>query len=144
LQAGKPAVEAVKEKYPQQVSVVHAHFPLSGHQYAFGAAIAAECAGRQGAFESYHNLLFLSQDRLGGLSYDSLATQVNIKNRFAFKRCLENKETAGIVESGADLAEELDVSSIPTFIINGTLVSGAVSEERLDGLVQEALAEAGK
>jgi protein-disulfide isomerase len=68
-----------------------------------------------------------------------LAATANIPDTLAFKKCIENEETAKIVEAGSNLAEELDVSVIPTFIINGTLVSGALSEERLDGLVQEAL-----
>lgn len=139
-----PAVQAVKQKYPRQVSVVHEHFPLSGHQYAFGAAVAAECAGRQGKFTSFHDLLFSSQDSLGTLSYSRLAATANIPNTTAFGQCVENEETADIVEFGITLAGKLNVRSIPTFIINGMLVSGAVSEERLDRLVQEALGEARK
>jgi protein-disulfide isomerase len=44
----QPSVQAVAEKYPDKVSVIYEHNPLGGHEYAFEAAIAAECAGRQG------------------------------------------------------------------------------------------------
>lgn len=66
---------------------------------------------------------------------------MGIKDVAAFRQCVEKEETAAIVQSGVDLARELRIDAIPTFIINGKLVSGALSEQRLERLVQEALAE---
>jgi protein-disulfide isomerase len=139
----QPVLHFIEQKYGDKISVTYIHVPLDYHKFAFKAAVAAECAGRQGSFASYHDALFANQDQLGWLSYDSLATQVNIENHFAFMQCLENEETAGIVKSGKNLAKELDVRSIPTFIINDKMVSGALSEQRLERLVKDALAEAG-
>jgi len=53
-----PAVKAIRKNYPQQVSVVYENDPLSIHQYAIKAALAAECARRQGVFDAYHDSLF--------------------------------------------------------------------------------------
>lgn len=58
------------------------------------------------------------------------------------KRCIEEEETAEIVQSGLNLAQELQIKSIPTFIINGKLISGALSEQQLEGLVRKTLSEA--
>lgn len=140
----QPAVEAVQQKYPAEVSVAYEHFPLGGHNFAFEAAVAAECAGKQNNFKPFHDLLFAHQDRIDTFPYDSLAAEANVADIVSFKRCMEGEETVAIVESGLHLAEQLQINSIPTFIINGKLVSGALSEQHLEGLVREALAEAGK
>jgi len=135
----QPAVKAVRRQYPDQVSIVHEHYPLGGHEFAFGAAVAAECAARQGTFERYHELLFARQDSLGTVSYVRLADEAGIKDAESFRRCVEDEETAEIVESGVALGNQLEIGGIPTFLINGTLVSGALSEQRLEELVKQAL-----
>lgn len=137
----QPAVEAVREKYSGKVSIQYAHFPLLAiHPYARQAAIAAECARKQHLFEPYHALLFARQEQLGTISYVRLAEETGIEDIPLFTSCLENEETVPIIEAGTDLANELNVSSIPTFLINGTLVSGTLSEKRLSGYIEEALA----
>ncbi|MEX2455743.1 MAG: thioredoxin domain-containing protein [Balneolaceae bacterium] len=137
----QPAVQAIQQKYPGEVSVAYEHFPLSGHNFAFEAAVAAECAGKQKGFKSYHDLLFTHQDQIGIIPYESLATEADLADMVSFKRCIEEEETAEIVQSGLNLAEEHQINSIPTFIINGKVISGALSEQQLEGLVRKALAE---
>lgn len=138
----QPTVRAVQQKYPEKVSVVHEHFPLSDHQYAFEAAVAAECARNQGKFEAYHKLLFANQDRLDNLSYKYLAKKVGVQNLSAFKKCIKTQATGGKVVAGLNLAKKLNLSAIPAFLINGKLVTGALSEQQLTALVEEALANA--
>lgn len=140
----QPAVAAVKKKFGKKVSVVHEHFPLSGHEYAFEAAVAAECAREQNKFKAYHKLLFANQERLGQLSYQNLAKEAGVASLSAFTRCIENQATGGRVVAGLNLAKKLEISAIPAFVINGKLVTGALSEQRLESLVEEELAQAGK
>jgi len=142
--ATQPAVKAVRQKYPKKVAVIHEDFPLQMHLNAYGAAIAAECARRQHDFMAYHDSLFANQNRLGKLSYTKLAGRIGVPDTAAFHTCVASKKTAGIVKSGQALADTLNIHGIPTFIINGTLISGTLSRQRLNGLVQDALAKAGK
>jgi len=87
-----PAVVAVREKYPDSVSVNFENYPLSSHEYAFEAAIAAECAGKLGKFKSYHNLLFNHQEQLGDLQYGNLALEAGIDDITSFNNwCKINK-----------------------------------------------------
>jgi len=137
----QPAVYAIQEKYSTKVSIIREHFPLSGHEHAFKAAMAAECAALQNQFSSYHELLFSHQEQIGILPYDSLAVAAGIQDIRSFKECLYNQETSSIVQSGHDLANELGLFSIPTFLINGKLFSGAMQKQQLEILVQEALKE---
>lgn len=138
----QPAVQAVKQKRGSDISIAYTHFPLSGHTFAFKAAVASECAGNQEKFQSFHELLFAHQEVLGAVGYDSLAVAAGVSDIEAFKNCLKTKETAPIVQSGMDLAHELGINSIPTFIINGKLISGALPQSSLEDLIQHALEEA--
>lgn len=133
------SVKAVQQKYSGKVSVVYEHFPLSGHEYAFEAAVAAECAAKEDRFAQFHDLLFSNQDQIGNIQYSNLANQANIEDITSFNKCMRSGQTAPIVESGLDLADELGVDAVPAFIINGKLITGALSEQRLEGLVKNAL-----
>ena len=42
----------------------------------------------------------------------------------AFRRCVQNEETAQRVEANFEVATKLGVSATPTFIIEGRLVQG--------------------
>lgn len=137
----QPNVSAVRKRYPDNVSVNFEHYPLSSHEYAFEAAVAAECAGRQGKFKSYHNLLFDHQEQLGDLQYDNLALEAGIDDTTSFNKCVVDQQTANIVEKGLDLADRLDINAIPAFIINDKLITGALSEQHLDRLIQVAIDE---
>lgn len=120
--------------------MVYEHYPLRGHQYAFGAAVAVECARLQGEFEAYHKLLFVNQGRLRELSYTRLAKKAEVANIPAFTSCVEDEQTGSIVISGLNLAQKLGISAIPTFLVNGKLVTGALNKQQLSALVEEALA----
>ncbi len=137
----EPALQAVKEKYGNKINLVYQHFPLSSHSFAFEAAVAAECARRQNKFKEYHDLLFAHQKQIGRMSSDSLAVVAGIANLTAFKKCVESEATAKIVRSGKSLGTKIGVNSTPTFLINGTLVTGALSERQLIRFVEKALAE---
>lgn len=54
----KATTDQILEAYPDDVTVVFKHFPLSFHQYAKPAAIASECAAEQGKFWEMYDELF--------------------------------------------------------------------------------------
>lgn len=137
----QPTVAAVIEKYGKKVTVVYEHFPLSGHQYAMEAAVAAECAHKQGKFNVFHRLLFSNQEQLRTLSYVSVASLAGVPNLNAFSTCMEGQESAARVLEALNLGKRLGISGIPTFLINGALVSGALSEQQLTALVEQALSK---
>lgn len=135
----QPAINTVLHNYSEKISVQYIHFPLRIHAFAYEAAIAVECAKNQNGFESYHSLLFEGQEFLGELSYVDIAQDAGILDIPTFVNCVKNEETAHIVNEGLDLAKQLNVNSIPTFLINGTLISGALSEEQLDDYIKKEI-----
>ncbi len=136
----EPVLEEIQRRYPEQVEIIRRHLPLSNHPRAYQAALAVECAGRQGAFSEYHASLFDNQGILGEIDFDSLAANtVAIKDEESFDRCLGDEQTAQQVDSDMEIASSLGFRSTPTLVINKKVMPGAISFERLDGLVQEAL-----
>jgi protein-disulfide isomerase len=134
-------VQSVLEKYPNSLNIYYAHLPLVSHEHAFKAAMATECVRNQGDFKNYDSLLFAYQNQLDSLSYVDLAREAGVKDLSIFSQCLENEDTKQIVDRGMELAQKLNISSIPTFIINGRVIPGALSEKSLIGIIEEELAK---
>jgi Thioredoxin len=89
------------------------HLPLTSiHPHALEAGIAAECAGVQGKFFAYHDLLFtLGLSDLGGLAR---TTQLNVA---AFDQCLKSESSKQIVLKEASFAEQLQINSTPSVFV---------------------------
>jgi len=59
----KTTVDQVLKDYPNDVTLVFKHFPLSFHPFAKPAAVASECANEQGKFwQMYDKLFTLNQN----------------------------------------------------------------------------------
>ncbi|MBD3359167.1 MAG: thioredoxin domain-containing protein [Candidatus Buchananbacteria bacterium] len=54
----KPTIQRILDEYPNKVTYVFKHFPLSFHQYARQAAVASECAAEQDKFWEMYDKLF--------------------------------------------------------------------------------------
>jgi protein-disulfide isomerase len=56
---------SVRRRFPSEVAVAIVHFPLPSHRHARSAAVAVECASRQGQADHMIDKLYLLQDSLG-------------------------------------------------------------------------------
>lgn len=140
----------VLPRYGDRVRFVYKHQPLSNiHPWAEDAAIAAECAGRQGPdrFWAMYRGLF---ERQKDLTVDNLPTQVADIGRAAgmdtgqLSACVAARETRDQVRAEAAEADALGVTSTPTFFVNGRRLTGAQTAEVLRGLIDEELAAASR
>lgn len=112
-----PQVVEVVKKNPLLARLHFYHFPLPQHENAFLAAEASECAGKQGKFWEYAELVFKNQKNLNKDFFYTLATDVSLDST-AFKTCLDDHEQKSSVL--ADLAEgrRKGVNSTPTLFVN--------------------------
>lgn len=115
---------ALRRLYGDRVQWVFINYYFPQHQHAERAAIAGECAHRQGRFWEYADRLFAEQERLGQGAIEDVAGTIGL-DMVAFRSCVNNRETAS--EVAADLAEgqRLGVDGTPTFYVNGRKVVGA-------------------
>ena len=108
------------------------------------AAQAVECALDQGAdkFWAYHDLLFSMQGRggaaLSNTSLKAYAVQLNLDTT-AFDKCLDSGAKAALVEADHQDGVSKGVTGTPTWFINGEVMPGALPENELRQVFDQAL-----
>ncbi len=115
------------------VRVVFRYFPLDPacnpavpaplHANACLASCAAECAGQQGRFWDYHDVLFENQDHLERESLFRYAREMKLDLN-AFRECLDDPATRARVDADVEAGIRLRVNQTPTLLINGRVLPG--------------------
>jgi protein-disulfide isomerase len=108
------------------------------------AANAARCAGDQGQFWAYHDLLFASQagQNTGAFSktrLEAFARQLGL-NTAAFDACVDADKYGDAVQADFAEATRLGISGTPAFFINGQRIDGAQPYATFQAAIQAALA----
>lgn len=120
-----PAVDSLVAAKGKTLHVAYIHFPLERiHPHAMAAAIAASCAGKQGAFAGMHQKLYQLQDRLGEKPWSEFALEAGVRDTGAFGQCMADPAIEGVIRQGMEAGEKLHIPGTPSFVINGYLVEG--------------------
>jgi protein-disulfide isomerase len=90
--------------------------PLEFHANAVGAALAANCAAEQGAYESVRQGLFANQQNLGPPLYKQLAETSKLDLR-RFDACLGDAAGVEAVRADSAYAASLGITGTPSFFI---------------------------
>jgi len=113
------------------------------------AAEAALCAGDQGQFWPYHDMLFANQGPLFEEGADSrrgfkqIAATLGLDTK-AFNRCLSRREHRQAVQQLLDEGRAQGVNSTPTVIVNGVNLGYPRSFEDVQRVIEEELAKVGQ
>ena len=110
------------EKYPNDVKLVIKHFPLSIHDYARKAAIAALAAGKQGKFWEAHEKLFANQNDLNDAKVEAIAGELGLDME-KFKKDLQDPAIASIIDRDMNDGLKANVQGTPSIFINGKLLN---------------------
>lgn len=116
-----PTMQALSDKYGDDVAWVYRHYPLSFHPEAKPAAIASECAGQQDKFWEFADAMFENQDQLGEDFYVSTAEDLGL-NVSKFETCLDSDEAAAAVAADQATGNAAGVTGTPATFINGQMV----------------------
>lgn len=110
------------------------------------AAEAAYCAGEQGSFWHFHDLIFANQVRL----FTNRAANVSGTMRsFAeilaldidqFEQCVEEWKYQELVAENWETATQLGTTGTPTFFINNLMLRGNQPYENFQAVIDQALA----
>jgi protein-disulfide isomerase len=130
---------ALRARYPTQVSLTYVHFPLSGHRFAIPAAQAAECAGEQGKFEAMHDALFEQQQSFGLKPWTDVARIAGVSDLLAFDACTKREGQSPRIQAGQRLAADLGAKGTPTLLVNGWMLGGPPSLDKLQSMVSTLL-----
>lgn len=129
---------AVKEKYSAVLRVVFKHLPLTDlHPDTMSTANAAACAGEQGKFWQYYDLLFTNKRFLADdLSFYADELGLNKEN---FSTCLQASTHQGEIDKDSMDAVNLGLQGTPTYFVNGIKTEGVLSEAEWDKIILELL-----
>ncbi len=116
--AAYPEVKKLMSQYGDKVKFIYKHFPISSHVYAFKAAEAAECAGDQGKFWEYHDILFDNQKNINTENMKKYARDLNLDTE-KFNKCLNSGVMISRVSKDQNEGLSKGVGGTPTFFING-------------------------
>jgi len=110
------------------------------------AAIASVCAGQQGKFFEFHDLLFANQtaENAGDFTERRLYAMAGIAGleADAFDQCYKSSATAGIVDGDKAVGLQAGVEATPSFLVNGTLLRGAYPFAEFQRVIDALLAGA--
>lgn len=124
-----------------KVRFVYRDFPLDSiHAQATPAAIAANCAGEQGKFWEFHDLIFQNQQSLSSASYKQWVGELGLDVQ-QWEAC--TKDPKQLQEVRKDLADgsAVGVQGTPAFFINGRMVIGAQPYSVFEQLIEGFLAD---
>ena len=139
----------VLTQYGDKVRFYFKNFPLTSiHPWAEDAAVASECAFRQGndKFWAMYNGLFTKQ---GDITKENLREKSSDIAKDAgmdvgkFQECFDGKQTLDAVHADSNEATALGVNSTPTFFVNGRRLAGAQTADGFKQLIDRELGSAG-
>ncbi len=124
-----------------KAKLVYKDFPLDSiHPHATPAAMAARCAGEQGKFWEFHDLIFNNQQSLGESSYTQWASQLGL-DAAKFNECSSSRKYLSAVRQDLVEGQRAGVQGTPAFLINGQLLSGAQPFAAFQQAIENALAQ---
>lgn len=133
----------LRQQYGNKIRWVFKNLPLSFHENAEPAALAAMAAHKQGKFWEYNDALWQNQASLNDTTYLKIARDLGLNiDRFNKDRAsdaLKQKVAADLSD-----AEATGARGTPHFIINGTALSGAMPTGEFRKIIDAQLKAAGK
>lgn len=141
-QGVEPTLKKLLSKYQGRVSLAYRDLPLKDiHPQAELAAEASRCAGEQGKFWEYHDVLFQNPNRLDRNSLSDHARTVSLDEK-QFESCLSAGKYKTQVEEDRQAGLRAGVTGTPGFFINGTVLSGNQPQESFEKVIDAELAPA--
>lgn len=135
----------VLANHRQEAALVFKHFPLDTscndaigrnlHPGACQLAAATECAHQQGKFWALHDRIF---ER--GPAYKPVLLNQDIRrlglDEARFNACMNSGEGLAAVRRDIAEAVRLEVTSTPTFVVNGVRISGIVPPAQFGAMIE--------
>jgi protein-disulfide isomerase len=137
-QALHPELKKLEAEFGDKIAFVFKDFPLPMHASAQKAAEAARCAGAQGRFWDFQDLLFKNGRQLEVVQLREHARTLGL-DEARFNRCLDSSEQRAAVQEDLTLAQRLGLTGTPSLFINGHFLSGAVKYSTLREIVEQQL-----
>ena len=131
-------LKELKRFYGERIRLIYRDYPGPNHPFAPQAAEAARCAGEQGKFWEYHDLLFDRQSSGKGWDFLSLAKELGLQQN-TFENCLNSGHFRDQIIKDLQDGLKLGITSTPTFFVNGRPLVGAQPLANFRALIDSLL-----
>jgi protein-disulfide isomerase len=132
-------LKQVLNKNPADVRLVFHHYPLDKecnptlsqqvHPGSCVASAAAECAGEQGKFWEYADLLFIDQKVYSRQDLETYAGALSL-DMSRFNTCLDDGHVKTRIQADIEEAGRVGIKATPTLVVNGHLIEGLPSPDQ--------------
>lgn len=136
-----PTLERLTKEYGNRLRLVFKHFPLPMHAHALDAAKAAQAAEEQGKFWPMHDRIFKNRNALDPKSLRADAKAVGL-DMAAYDAAVKSPQVLAKIQADIAEGQRVGVHGTPTFVLNGSLFSGALPYDAMKARVDQALAQA--
>lgn len=109
-----------------RVGIVVRHAMADRGSRSAQAAVAAECARREGTFHAFSYALFARRDSIGLVAWEEYAAVAGVPDVPRLAQCIEKRATIQLVDEDMQLARRLDLPGTPVAIHRGRLYVGPV------------------
>jgi len=137
----QPVVKQLLADYGDKILFIWRDFPMTGDvQTSLLAAVAGECANKQGGFFAMQEQIFANPADITELSLKTYAIQIGL-NSVQFGNCLQAEENITEIEDDVLDGYESGVEATPTFFINGIKVAGAIPLNIFEQIIASQLSQ---
>jgi protein-disulfide isomerase len=135
-----PTVKRLMTEYKGKVRWIVRDFPLSFHDRARPAAIAAHCAKKQGHYWTMYNALFADQRDLSDKKIMSHAKDMKGLNFAKWQSCITKPGPINAqIDKNFQSGQKFGVTGTPAFFINGRRISGAQPYDKFKEIFDDEL-----
>lgn len=132
-------VKDILKNYDGKVRFVFRDFPLGFHENAIPAAIAANCAGKQGKYWEMHHAFMQNQRALTEPDLERTAQELGL-NSTDWEACRKDPTVEAEIRKDMADGSELGVQGTPAFFVNGIFLNGAQPYEKFQQIIDRELA----
>lgn len=119
----EPILKEVLDYYDGKVNLQYKSFILPNHNLSYQASLAADCAFEQGAYDGYHNLIFMNQETLTDSSFYDFAGQLSL-NMTQFYDCMAIEKYKDEIQDDSLAGVHAGVYGTPTFYVGKQKIVG--------------------
>lgn len=134
----RESLDEVAKNYPGKVKFVFRDFPLGFHDRAIPAAVAANCAEKQGKYWQVHDALMSNQRALEDADLERVAREAKLDIE-KWQACRKDPAMEAEIKKDMEDGTKAGVSGTPAFFINGVFLNGAQPYERFKAVIDREL-----
>lgn len=131
----EPSLEKVLAD-DKKLRFVYKEFPVLG-PVSTTAARAALAARKQGKYDAFHRAMMAAKGQISDQTVMDVAGSVGL-DIVQLKRDMSSPEVDKTLKADMALADALDISGTPAFIVGNTIIPGAVSLDELKQSIADA------